>query len=56
VEALELNGNVGIGILTKILLGAGENSYVDLIYFPTHFTFRFYNINFGTEIVHKYLS
>jgi len=39
--------------LTKIVLGAGENSNIDLIFVSTNFTFRIYNTNFGTEVIHK---
>jgi hypothetical protein len=29
MELQELKGNLGIGALTKIVLGAGENSHID---------------------------
>lgn len=42
--------------IAKTVLGAGENSHIDLHFLSIHFTFRFCNINFGTEVIHKYLS
>jgi len=46
MELYELNGNVGIRILTKNVLGDDANNHIDLIILSTHYTFRFYDKNF----------
>jgi len=39
MELQELNGNIEIGTLTKIVLGAGEKSHIDLIILSTQYIF-----------------